>query len=46
MSLSQDGILKHILAFLDADLVVIDLDNVDKRLQVGFAEGDRTGLSC
>ena len=42
VSLGQDGLYEHIPVSFDADLVVIDLDIVDQRFQIGFAGG----VSC
>jgi hypothetical protein len=34
----QDGAFKHVLAAFDADLGIIDLNHIDKRLQIGLPE--------
>src|SRR5258708_2283289 len=39
----KDGALKHILAAFDADAVIVHLDDVDERLQVGLSERHRSG---
>src|SRR5260221_12675223 len=39
----KDGALKHVLAAFDADAVVVHLDDVNERLQVGLSERHRSG---
>ena len=34
----QDSAFKHVLAGFDADLGIIDLNHIDKRLQIGLPE--------
>jgi hypothetical protein len=39
---SEDGAFQNVLAALYANLMIIDLDDVNNRLQVGLPEGHRS----